>query len=176
VSKQLKGQMMAAMKKEFAGVGDLLVANVIGLDSAATADLRNELRKRKIKLEVVRNNLAAKVFAEMGLPPMDDLLVGPSAIIWGGDGAVELARVAVELAKTKEKLEFRGACVSGELLKGKEGVETLSKLPSRTELLGQIVGMLLGPIQGVVGAITSPAAQVASQLEAIAEKGAAPAS
>ncbi len=176
MSKQVKGLMMAEMRREFAGVADFVVANPIGLNSKDTHDLRVELRKKKIRIRVVRNNLARKVFEEMGVKNLDDVLVGSSAIVWGGTGGVELAREVTEIGKKLAKLELKAVCLSGELLKGKEGVETASKLPSRTELIGQIAAMPIGPAQAVVAALSSPASAVASQIQSIAEKDQAPAS
>ena len=114
-----------------------------------------------------------EVFEEQGVKALDDVLVGSSAIVWGGAagaGGVELAREIVEIGKKLEKLELKAVCLSGELLKGKAGVETASKLPSRTELLGQIVGMLVAPAQAVIAALAGQAEAVASQIGTIADK------
>jgi large subunit ribosomal protein L10 len=175
MSKYLKGLQMEALKKMFDGVDEVIVANVIGLNSKETHDLRVALRKKNIQLQVVPNNLANRVFGAMGLPPMSELLKGPSAVIWGGEGIVELAREITEFAKKIEKFQLKGLAMGGQALVGKEQVEQVSKLPSRQELLGQLVTVIMGPVSSVINQATGPGSLVASQIKSIAEKEAAPA-
>jgi large subunit ribosomal protein L10 len=175
MSKYVKDLQMQALRKMFDGVEDVVVADVIGLDSKQSYDLRVALRKKNIKVQVVQNSLARKVFLDMGLPDMGDILVGSSAVFWGGDGIIELAREIADFAKKLEKLELKGLAMSGQAFKGKEQVEQVSRLPSRQELLGQIVGVIMGPVSSVINLATGPGSLVASQIKSIAEKEAAPA-
>src|SRR4028119_1673406 len=103
MSKYIKELQMKSMEMLFSGATDVIIADVVGLDSKTSYDLRVELRKRNIQLQVVPNNLARKVFERMGLPAMDDILKGSSAVIWGGEGIIELAREISDFAKKIEK-------------------------------------------------------------------------
>ena len=116
MSKYIKELQMKSMETQFGGVTELVIADVVGLDSKASYDLRVELRKRNINLQVVPNNLARKVFERMGLPKMDDLLTGSSAVIWGGEGIIELAREITEFAKKIEKLQLKGLAMAGQAM------------------------------------------------------------
>ena len=175
MSKYIKELQMKSMETMFSGVTDVVIADVVGLDSKQSYDLRVELRKKNIQLQVVPNNLARKVFERMGLPPMDDLLKGSSAVFWGGEGIIELAREITEFAKKLEKLQLKGLAMAGQTMVGKEQVEKVGKMPSRLEVLGQIAGMLIGPVSGVINLATGPGSLVASQIKSIAEKESAPA-
>jgi len=175
MSKYIKELQMKSMETMFSGVSDVVIADVVGLDSKQSYDLRVELRKKNIQLQVVPNNLARKVFERMGLPKMDDLLTGSSAVVWGGEGIIELAREITEFAKKLEKLQLKGLAMGGQTMVGKEQVEKVGKMPSRLEVLGQIAGMLIGPVSGVINLATGPGSLVASQIKSIAEKESAPA-
>jgi len=67
------------------------------------------------------------------------------------------------------KVTVRAGLAGGELLTGDDAV-ALSKLPSREEIIGMIVGGLLSTVSDVVGALVAPAQQLASQIEKISER------
>ena len=169
MSKYVKELQMKDFRQSFTDVDDVLVVNVVGIPAVDDNHMRLELRKKGIQLRAVKNSLARKVFEELGLAPANPYLYGSSAIVWGGPGIVELAKEITEWAKKLQSFTVKGGCVSGQGLDA-QGVEQLSKMPTREELLGQVVGMLLGPASTVVAQLTGPASQVASQIEKLAEK------
>jgi large subunit ribosomal protein L10 len=175
MSKYIKELQMKTMETMFSGVSEVVIADVVGLNSKQSYDLRVELRKKNIQLQVVPNNLARIVFERMGLPKMDSLLTGSSAVFWGGEGIIELAREITDFAKKLEKLHLKGLAMAGQAMVGKEQVEMVGKMPSRLEVLGQIAGMLIGPVSAVINLATGPGSLVASQLQSIADKETAPA-
>lgn len=164
MSKLVKELEMQALRRRFAGVSDLLVVNVIGLDAADSNKLRLELRKKGIELQVVKNSLAKKVMEGTPAAAAAPILDGPSAVAWGGEGIVELAREISDWARKIEKLQIKGGCVGGTTLDAR-GVETLSKLPSRLELLGRIVAQIQSPGANLAARILGPGGMLASQIK-----------
>ena len=73
-------------------------------------------------------------------------------------------------AKDNEKLVVLGGAMGGEPLDAK-GVETVSKMPSREELIAEIVGQIGAPASNIAGALGGPASTIASILTTIEEKG-----
>ncbi len=67
-------------------------------------------------------------------------------------------------------LEFRGVFFDGELYHGAEGVERVSKFPTREEAISEIVGCILGPGSALAGALAGPGGAIAGILKAIEEK------
>jgi large subunit ribosomal protein L10 len=126
------------------------------------------LRKKGIDMQVVKNTLALKVLGERGQSGLETVLQGPSAAVWGGEDAVALAREIAEWAKKIEKLTVKGGCVGGQALDAK-GVDALSKLPSRLELLGQISAMILSPGGNISAALLGPGGVLAGQIKQKAE-------
>lgn len=168
MSKFVKELQLDHLRRQFDGVSDLLVVNVIGMDAVANHQLRMELRKKGIQLEVVKNSLARKVLTERGVQVTKASLSGTSAVAWGGEGIVELAREITDWAKKIEKLQVKGGSVDGQGIDA-AGVERLSKLPSRLELLGKIVNLITAPAGRVVMLANAPGRAVASQIKSIAE-------
>lgn len=169
MSKFVKDLHVNHLSKEFAGVNDVLVVNVVGMDAVVSTRLRLDLRKKGIHLRVVPNTLAQRVFGAKGVTRCATLFSGETAVVWGGEGIVELAREIADWAKKIEKLRIKGGLVDGQAVDSKT-VEELSKLPSRKELIGQIVGLLLAPAASVVAMINGPAGAILSQLETISER------
>ncbi len=115
----------------------------------------------------------------MAIKGFEALLDGPSAVVYGiakGDGEPtaisSVCRVLVDQKKVKtfDGLEFRGVFFDGELYHGAEGVERVSKFPTREEAISNVVGCLLGPGGALASALVGPGGAIAGILKAIEEK------
>ncbi len=169
MSRFVKELQLKHVSSKLDGVKDLIVVNMVGVDSGKTAAIRRELKQKGFNLLVVKNSLAKQVLAKNELKSTDDLFAGGSAVAWGGANLTELAKLAIEWNKKEPKFELRGACVQGEKFSGKDGVEAVSKLPTREELIGRIVALVQGPGANLASLIQSPARSLASQIKTISE-------
>jgi large subunit ribosomal protein L10 len=169
MSKYVKNLEIATLAKKLEGVEDVLFVNMVGVNSGQTQAIRNDLAKKGIKVTVVRNNLAAKVLTDMKLGAGNDLLVGPSAIAWGGSSISQLAKELLEWNKKDKKLELKGAVVQGERY-GAEKIEEISKLPTREELIGRIVMLVQSPGARLAAMLSGPGASLASQIKTMSEE------
>ena len=103
--------------------------------------------------------------------PIGELLKGPTALATSID-PVAAAKVAIEFAKTNDKLEIVGGAMGSQMLDA-NGIKALAALPSLDELRGKIVGLLVAPATKLATVTQAPAAQLARVLSAYAEKEAA---
>ena len=108
---------------------DAMLISIRGVKAVDTTKMRQGLAKKNIKVTVLRNSLARKVFEGTPLAPLNELLTGANAIAYGGNSVVEVAREIVGLIEKMPLVELRGAVLDGQLFKGKAGVEELSKFP-----------------------------------------------
>ncbi len=169
MSKMVKEMIMKAYREKFAGVGDAVLVDIRGVTANDNKTIRGGLAAKQIRITVVRNNLAKKVFGDTTLAPLNELIEGPSAVVYGADSVVTVARELIGLAKKNEKLQLKGAVMEGTLY-GPKDVERLSKFPTRQEAQAQVIQLLLGPAGQLIGAITSAGSQVVSILQAVVEK------
>jgi len=95
-------------------------------------------------------------------------LTGQTVLAYAGD-PITPAKVVEAYAKVNDKLVVIGGAMGAEILDAK-GVETLSKMPSREEVLASIVGSLMAPGANLAAAITAPATNIAGILKTITEK------
>ncbi len=153
----------------FDGVNGACVVDLSGLDAISTHRLRGELREKGIQLRVVKNALARRAFAGGPLEPVGKSLLGPCALVCGGDSVVEMAKELVRLAKEMDAITLRDGMIEGdaELVP----VEELAKLKTRAELQGEVIMLALSPWRRIAGQITSPWARLAGCAKAIAERG-----
>jgi large subunit ribosomal protein L10 len=169
MSKYVKELMMDQLRTELDGDRSVLILDLKGLDAITEFQFRRDLRKKSIKMRVLRNSLARRVFEDMGMGGLSRCLEGPSVAVWGGAGVAELAKEISDQVKKLKKPEIKGGAVDGTVITP-EQVEDITKLPSREVLIGQLLGLLLGPAQQVLSMLNSPASTLIGQLEEFAKK------
>jgi len=174
MSKVIKQMQMDDMKRMFGSVRDMVVLTVDKLNALGDYTLRAQLRKKKIKLKVVKNTLARRVFKELNFSIPDDSPYWQklTMIAWGSGLSIKEVSTELrgELERSKNVALYRGkVTIKGAIADGQPvDFKTALELPTRLEMIGQIVGAILGPASAVAGCLTGPASQVASQ---IAKKG-----
>lgn len=170
MSKTIKEFMMRDYQSLLEGVDDALVLSLRGVPANDNNRLRLGLAKKNIRVTVVRNNLARNAMKDTGLAGVGELLEGPSAIAYGAESVVDVARELVKWAKEIQNLELKGAILDGELFRGAAGVDALSKYPTREEAVGKVVTLVLSPARKLAGQIKGPGSRLASIVKAIEEK------
>lgn len=170
MSKAVKELLMRDYRDLLEGVEDALVISIRGVGAIKNNQMRLGLAKKDIKVTVVRNSLARNALKGTGLEPLGDLFEGPTALAYGGTSVVDVAREVVEWAKKIEQLELKGAVLDGQVFRGKDGVDRLSKFPTRDEAQAQVVTLILSPARKLVGQIKGPGSKVASMVKTIQEK------
>ena len=168
MSKYVKELMMDQLRRDLDGTRSVLVLDLGGLDAISETQLRNDLRKKSIRIKVLKNTLAGLVFDEMGIGGLRQFLQGPSVAAWGGDGVAELAKEISAQVKKLQKPKIKGGVVEGEVI-GPDQVTDITKLPSREELIGRVASLALAPAQRVVSLANAPASGLLGQLKTMAE-------
>jgi len=144
MSKKVKGLMQGELRQRYDGVDQCLVVSVRGMSGVENNELRGALLAKDMRLNVVKNSLARRAFAEVGMEGADDLFDGPCAVVVGGDNIVDAAKVVKEWADKLEHLVIKGGYVEGQVLDD-QGAIALSKMPNRRELQSRVVGCALSP-------------------------------
>jgi large subunit ribosomal protein L10 len=122
-------------------------------------------------VRVAKNRLAKIALEGKPCESIADLLTGMTVLTYSED-PVAAAKVAQEYAKENQKFVILGGAM-GENALDVAGVEAVSKMPSREELIATIAGMLGAPASNIAGAIGAPASNIASILSTIEDKAAA---
>src|ERR1043166_5908302 len=166
MSKAIKQLQMDELKKTFGDVRDMVILNVVGLDAIADNQLRLGLRKKGIRLQVVKNSLARRVFADLGLKA-DKAWEGATTIAWGSTSIAGLSKELETALKKHEKVvKFNTAIADGQEV----AFDVALKMPTREQAIGQVIALALSAGSRLVGAILGPGGQLASQIKTLSEK------
>ncbi|KCV80780.1 50S ribosomal protein L10 [Actibacterium atlanticum] len=163
-----KEKVVEELGQIFESSGVVVVAHYAGLTVAEMQDLRARMREAGGSVRVAKNKLAKIALEGNAYESMGDLLTGMTVLSYSED-PVAAAKVAQGYAKDNDKFEILGGAMDGNVLDA-AGVETVSKMPSRDELIASIVGCIGAPASNIAGAIGAPASNIASILSTIEEK------
>jgi large subunit ribosomal protein L10 len=166
-----KTDAVAALHATFNEAAVVVVTRNAGLTVADSSDLRAKMREAGAVFKVSKNRLAKIALKDTQYESLGELLTGPTALATSTD-PVAAAKVAVEFAKTNDRLEIVGGAM-GDTVLDVDGVKALASMPSLDELRGTIVGLLQAPATKIAQLTTAPAAKLARVFGAYAEKEAA---
>ena len=170
MSKPVKEMMIREYRELLGDNENALAIGLRGISSNDTNAIRGGLAEKEIKVTIVRNKLFGQAFGESTLAPLRDVLTGSTALAYGAESVVDVAREIVSLLKKFPDIELKGAVLDGMLFEGDAGVKELSKFPTREEAIAQDVTLILGPGRKLVGAIKGPGSGLAGIIKAIEEK------
>ena len=169
MSKRVKEMVIAEIRNRIGEPSDMLVIDSSRLDAISTNRFRLAIREKNFSAVTVKNSLAKKALNEAGVTALDSILQGPSTLVWGGEDIVALSKEISKWAKELDGLEIKGGTTEGAPLSAEE-VDTLSKSPSREELIGQIVWLALSPGAQLAAALLGPGGKIAGQIKTLADK------
>ena len=166
-----KADAVAQLNEVFNQAGVVVVTRNLGLTVAQSTELRTKMREAGASYQVAKNRLAKLALDGTDYTGIADHLTGPTALAYSED-PVAAAKVAVEFAKTNDKLEIVGGSMGATAL-DEAGVKALASMPSLDELRGTIVGLVNAPATKVVRTIKEPTSMLARVFGAYGAKEAA---
>lgn len=143
-----------------------------GLTFAEATELRARLRKADASLKVVKNTLAKIAARDAGIEGLDDILAGPTAIAYCHGDPVRVAKTIQDFIREKKKAALRGGKLQRSMLSSSD-VEKLALLPSREQLIAQVVGGIAAPLSGLANVLNGPIRGLVVALSQVQEKKAA---
>jgi len=168
VDRAQKENVVEELGQIFESSGVVVVSHYVGMTVAEMQDLRARAREADCAVRVAKNRLAKIALEGKPIESMGDILTGMTVLTYSED-PVSAAKVAEDYAKENDKFEILGGAMDGNVL-DRAGVQAVSKLPSREELIASIVGCIAAPGSNIAGAIGAPASNIASILSTIEDR------
>jgi len=166
MNKTDKGGVVAELTKRLSGSNTIYVTDFTGLPVKRFTDLRRKLRGVGVGYEVVKNTLAARAMGDAKITGLDDVLAGPTGLVFAGADPIGAAKILADFHK-----EFQQPTVKAGLLEGKrvtaQEIGRLATLPPRDVMLAQLGGAFQAPLQGLLGAMNGLLTQWVGALEAL---------
>ena len=169
ISKDKKQQLVADLNEILSDAKMTVFAKYQGLSVSELQELRHLARENNVKIKVVKNRLVRVAMGEIAVYKDTDTsaLEGQLLYAISNDDEVAPAQVLAKFAKEHQALELKGAfSAEGKSLNEQEVVE-LSKLPSKDQLIGQVVIMLTGTVNDVTNALSG---NLHALLDGVADK------
>ncbi len=133
-----KKELVERLHKQLVDAEISILVDYKGIDVESMTQLRAELRKVDVAMEVVKNTILVRASEDTDSALLKDYYSGPNAIVTSVNDPVAPAKVLVNFAKDNENLEIKAGTLNGTLL-DIDAIKQLSKMPSKDELLGQFV-------------------------------------
>jgi large subunit ribosomal protein L10 len=136
-----KKEIVKDLNERFSKAQIAIVTDYKGLNVESLTELRKRLREASVEYKVVKNTLLSRASKGTDAALLNDYFKGPCAIAISYDDPVAPAKILSDFAKDKEELEIKIGVMNGKLLSF-EAIKSLSSLPSREVLLGQLLSVM----------------------------------
>ena len=167
--KLYRQRLMDKMTKEFKSASSIFVTRFDHVSVPQMEKLRMKLRQQGTAFLVVKNSLCRRTLDSLKLGDLSKTLEGTSAVSYTSKDPIASCKVFVDFAKENEAFKVAAAVVDGSIIDWKQ-IETLSKLPSRHELLTQLARGLKAPMQGIVNVLSGSIRQLVTALNEVVKK------
>jgi large subunit ribosomal protein L10 len=151
-----KEELVAQMTAEFKDAGAIIVCDYKGMTVEKLEVVRNLAKAEDIKVQVVKNKLAAIALQNAGCEAVD--LKDTNIVIWG-EAQVTPCKIADKAASDfKDTFSIKTGLIQGEVA-SLETINAMAKLPTRDELIGMLLNVWNAPVQNFTIGLSALAAK-----------------
>lgn len=168
ISKAKKDTLVADLTALLSEAKLTAYARYQGLTVADLQELRKAAREAGVKIKVVKNRLVRVAMNEIGVYKDTDTtgLTGQLVYAISDTDEVAPAKVLANFAKTHPALELAGGFNDSGKAMDQAEITTLAAMPSKNELIAQVVAQLLSPATDTISALSGSLSGIISGLEA----------
>jgi large subunit ribosomal protein L10 len=164
--KAQKERIVAELVERLRGSSTLIVADYRGLTMKEIDEVRGEILRHGARFSVVKNTLTKRAAEEAGVTELNEFLDGPTAIAFVGDGdMVSVAKSLNETARRTRILALKGGILDGRTITADQ-VRELASLPPEEVLRAQTLGVIVGPLNAIVGIFAAPLRDLVAVIDA----------
>ncbi len=169
MTKQEKNEVIEFLKGKFNQYNNFYITDTESLSVAQITKLRRVCFDKQVEMKVAKNTLIKKALESIDAEKYSgvyDSLHKVTALLFSEnpkDPAMILSSFRKE--SKAEKPELKAAFINGDIFVGDNQLVALTKIKTKNELIGEVIGLLQSPIQRVIGALQNRpevAAEVAS--------------
>ncbi len=174
MNKEEKQEVIETLKNKFSQYSNFYITDTESLSVAQVNNLRRHCYNKQVEMRVAKNTLIRKALESLDSEKYSgvyDSLHKVTALMFSEspkDPAVIISSFRKE--QNGEKPQLKAAFLNGDIFVGDNQLLNLTKIKTKNELIGDVIGLLLSPIQMVIGALQNkPETAEAKAPEAKAE-------
>ena len=172
MNKEEKYDLVLALSEQMKEYGNFYITDTSDLTVAKINDIRRKCFDSDIKMQVAKNSLIKKAMEAAGgdFTEIYDVLKGSSSILFS-KSATAPAKLIKQLRKGGAKPILKAAYIDSAIFIGDNQIDALTKLKSKEQLIGEIIGLLQSPAKNVVSALQSGGNTLAGLVKTLQERG-----
>ena len=171
MTKEEKLNEIKTLSKDLSETPNFYLADIAGLDSKSTLDLRRACFKSNIRISVVKNTLLKKAMEDSGkeFGDLKTTLKGNTSVMFSEKGNIP-AKLIKDFRKKFDKPILKGAFVEESIYIGDDKINVLADLKSKDEIIGEIMTLLVSPINNVLLSLKSGSNKISGIIKKLSEK------
>lgn len=165
---QKNQSLLADLSDKLSRTKSLIIADYSGIPVSDQIKLRARVSEAGGQFTVTKNRLVKLALKEKldGLPrDLEEILRGQNAFLFSFEDAVSALKALFEFSQENENLEIKLGLLDDKVLSYDE-IKHLSKLPSKKELIGQLIARIQGPTFGLANVLSAPTRNLVYALKA----------
>ena len=177
MTREEKESIIESLTEKLKETPHFYITDASGFNVAQVNAFRRTCFDKGVEYKVYKNTLIKKALENLDVDYTDfssQTLKGFSGIMFSKETSNLPAKVLIDFRKKIGKKEtrpvFKGASISGDQFVGEETLEMLSKLKSKEELVGEIIGLLQSPAKNVISALQSGQNTLAGLVKTLSER------
>lgn len=165
MTKQEKNEVIDALKVKFSQYNNFYVTDTESLTVEQVTKLRRHCFSKQVEMKVAKNTLIRKALESIDAEKyagVYDSLHKVTAIMFS-ENPKEPALILSGFRKESkgEKPVLKAAFINGDVFVGDNQLTTLTKIKTKNEMIGEVIGLLQSPISRVISALQNREAAVA---------------
>ncbi|MCP4520600.1 MAG: 50S ribosomal protein L10 [Cytophagales bacterium] len=175
MNRSQKEQVIEELVEKFSSIDNFYFADPSNLTVSEINAFRGLCFEQGVEYKVYKNTLIAKALQRIqgdDYDAFDVALKGSTGVIFSPESNNIPAKIIKQYRKDfNEKLDLKGAWIQSEVYLGAENLDSLSKLKSKVELIGEVITLLQSPAKNVVSALQSGGGTLAGLIKTLQERG-----
>ena len=172
MNKEQKIQKVAELKDKLDNSAFFYLTDASSMSVEDVNKFRSLCFAKGVEMTVVKNTLLRKAmdtFDDKGYDKLYEAMSGPTAILFSATGNIP-AKLLEEFRKKNSRPLLKAAYIDSAVYIGDDQISVLTKIKSKEELVGDVIGLLQSPAKNVISALKSGGNTIAGLVKALEER------
>jgi large subunit ribosomal protein L10 len=157
MNKEQKNEVIELLKGKFSQYNNFYIADTESLSVAQVTKLRRACFDKQVEMKVAKNTLIKKAMESLDAERFTgvyDSLHNVTALLFS-ENPKEPALIISSFRKESkgDKPVLKAAFINGDVYTGDNSLVSLTKIKTKNELIGEVIGLLQSPAKRVIAAL-----------------------